>query len=357
MRSVCVVCATFFFPSAFGPFAAFPSAMHLRRCALACLATLVILASQASAVVILNTDGTANNSGQVWAPGNGVPYANIGVKGTGYDSGSGSLVYLGNQWAITDNHVNVAVGGSVSINGNTLTVDKTQEVYNSVANGSSPTDLELIHLTSNPGISGVSIAPAALAPVHGMSGQGVTMIGNGHDLGTLQPDTISGQQYYTVIPGSYPPRWGTNVVDPYSLPTPPSPVDLYSMDGNNNKEYAYTFTTTFSISGVSATNQEATATLGDSGGGVFKEVGNVWYLVGLIDGNTPATGDESIVNNNETTVIIDLAYYQTTIAAVVPEPSSFVLGGLGAGIALLAGLRNRRKRQAQASRILAGQVS
>ena len=48
--------------------------------------------------------------------------------------------------------------------------------------------------------------------------------------------------------------------------------------------------------------------------------------------------------------MIDLHYYEAIITAdmaAAPEPSSFVLGGLGAGMALLAGLRARRKRLAQ----------
>ena len=46
----------------------------------------------------------------------------------------------------------------------------------------------------------------------------------------------------------------------------------------------------------------------------------------------------------EWTTVIDLAEYQSEITALTPEPSSLFLGGLGAGIALLAGLRARRQR-------------
>ena len=72
---------------------------------------------------------------------------------------------------------------------------------------------------------------------------------------------------------------------------------------NNAEEYAYTFTTTFGMSSPSATNQEAQATSGDSGGGVFEQIGGTWYLVGLIDGKrtTPIDGD----NRRQCHIIID----------------------------------------------------
>ena len=133
---------------------------RLRFCLLAGFAITAIFTSQASAVVILNTDQTANN-GQTSATGTTSPYDNVGVRG----SSGGTVVYLGNDWAITANHVTVIPGNpsydyvqvfSPSLNTYTnVTVDTTQEIYNS--NGS-PTDLKLIHLTSNPGLPAVQIA-------------------------------------------------------------------------------------------------------------------------------------------------------------------------------------------------------
>ncbi len=100
-------------------------------------------------------------------------------------------------------------------------------------------------------------------------------------------------------------------------------------------------------------NQEAQATSGDSGGAAFEQIGGNWYLVGLIDGFGECAARKPIEpttsNNvwfNEQSVMADLAPYQSTIAAIVPEPSGLVLGGVGAAVALLAGLRARREAAA-----------
>jgi len=64
------------------------------------------------------------------------------------------------------------------------------------------------------------------------------------------------------------------------------------------------------------------------------------YLNNVFQAGGGFTGEQS--------VMVDLAPYQSIIAAAVPEPSSLVLGALGAGIALLAGMRARHKRLARA---------
>jgi hypothetical protein len=179
------------------------------------------------------------------------------------------------------------------------------------------------------------------------------------DLGTSETD--NGKPAYTLNSSENVPRWGTNVIQEYMVTSTLTP----HLPGSAS---AYTFTTTFN-SNPSTTIQEAQATLGDSGGGVFENfggtqsgdtwIGGTWYLVGLIDGipdssPVPANDPDSDWQNNvyvgEQSTIIDLAYYNTIIAAaMVPEPSSFVLCALGAGIALLVGLQARRRRLAQLS--------
>jgi hypothetical protein len=112
----------------------------------------------------------------------------------------------------------------------------------------------------------------------------------------------------------------------------------------------YGFTTTFNQTPTAA-NQEAQGTPGDSGGGVFEQIGNSWYLVGLIDAlaNVPTGSGPSDYENNvyfgEQTFMADLAYYGATITALTPEPSSFVLAGLGLGSVLAIGWRARCRRR------------
>src|SRR5580704_6003226 len=117
----------------------------------ACLASVLIAAPRASAVVIINTDQSANN-GQTTDPGTGLPYENVGIRG----AGGASVVYLGNQWCLTAAHVAVIPGnpsyGTVALYTPSMstyenyTVDQTETLYNS---NDSVTDLKLVHITSN----------------------------------------------------------------------------------------------------------------------------------------------------------------------------------------------------------------
>ena len=195
--------------------------------------------SHASAVVILNSDTTANN-GQTSATGTTAPYANVGLRA----NGGATVVYLGNDWAITANHVTVnpvgtvindapygnitvpntpestitdpgnntiAIDNYVTLNGTAITVDQSVQIYNS--NGS-PTDMKLVHLTSNPGLPAVQIASA-----HPRAAKPVTMIGAGLDLGTQQGYTFDSQSYtgYNLLGSEGVPRWGTNAIDSGSV--------------------------------------------------------------------------------------------------------------------------------------------
>ena len=125
---------------------------------------------------------------------------------------------------------------------------------------------------------------------------------------------------------------------------------LYNLSDTPSGPFEYGFTTTFN-SNPTAANQEAQATPGDSGGGVFEQIGNSWYLVGLIDGlaNVPMGAGPSDYENNvwfgEQSFMADLAYYGPTITALTPEPSSFVLAGLGLGGVLAIGWRARCRRR------------
>jgi len=356
-------------PRLFGPGRA-------RRVAFICCAVVALIASPASAVVIINTDGTANN-GQTSAAGTTAPYANVGLRA----NGGASITYLGNDWAITANHVYMNTVGStingpdgpyvvpntpqstitdaennpitvdnyVTLNGQQITINSATEIYNS---DGSPTDLKLIHLTSDPGLPSIQLASSyttANAPV--------TMIGAGEDLGTQQTYTFDSQNYtgYNLLSSEDVTRWGTNDVTPWT--TTHSDVDLGIQNGSNQEEYEYVFATTFGNT-PSASNQEAQVTNGDSGGGVFEEIGGTWYLVGIIDGlsNVPMGSTPSDYENNvfqqssnfsgEQSIMADIGPYNGIIAGMVPEPSSSALVSVGIGFTLGAGLRARRRRLA-----------
>jgi hypothetical protein len=376
MRSVGGVCVAFFSSSA-GSVAGIASAMRVRQCAMTCFAVLAILTSRGSAVVILNSDGTVDNN-QTTAAGTPAPYStnattapysNVGVRA----GGGASVIYLGNDWAITASHV--ALTGAydyVQLAGQNYTIGFTRALDNS--DGTTPCDLTLIHLLGDPNVNLPSVtipaANSAYAPKDLVANQSVTMVGAGMDLGTSETD--HGEPAYSLTSSEDVTRWGTNVINIGTVGYPNTLVPL-----QNNPAEAYTFTTTFASS-PSATNQEAQATLGDSGGGVFENfggtqsgdtwIGGTWYLVGMMDGfvlpypvsaeNDPSSDYYNNVYVNEESSIIDLPAYSSIIAAgmvVAPEPSGLVLGGLGAGIALLAGLHARRQRLAKMSLALATQ--
>ena len=203
------------------------------------------------------------------------------------------------------------------------------------------------------------LAGPSQAPVNGTS-PAVTLIGSGMDLGTEDPTLItSGHDtpaYNLNTSQTEDPRWGTNVIDSSGIVRRPPSVSVPDplndgMTELTTSQYAYTFTTTFGTT-PSANDQEAQASPGDSGGGVFDQVGGTWYLVGMMDEitNGPLLGNySSYAYLDEKSEIIDLAYYQLIIEAgmvAVPEPSGLVLAGLGAGIALAAALRAGARRAA-----------
>ncbi len=114
----------------------------------------------------------------------------------------------GNNTIVIDNYV--------TLNGQAITVDQSVPILNS---NSTPTDIKLIHLTSDPGLAGVQIAGAMPS-----SNQAVTMIGAGLDLGTQQSYTYDSVPYtgYPLLSSEGVPRWGTNAIDPFSVTNDPA---------------------------------------------------------------------------------------------------------------------------------------
>ena len=179
---------------------------------------LVLFPSPAAAVVILNATGQTANNGQVTQPiASSLPYENVGLRG----AGGASVTYLGNQWAITANHVSLSSGGEVVLYTPSqstyvdYTVDNTVQLYNT---DGTPTDLKLVHITSNPGLPSLNIATSA--PPNGpATPTPITMIGAGEDLGTQQTYTYGDTNYtgYNLLSSEGVPRWGTNVINDGSV--------------------------------------------------------------------------------------------------------------------------------------------
>ncbi len=108
-------------------------------------------------MVIINTNSTCQQRPDDRNPGTGIPYANVGVS----PSGNGSAVYLGNGWALMNEHESASVGGQLTFGGNAYTIDQTPQQVMNASNApgdpNSGTDLQLVHLLTSPNLPSVNV--------------------------------------------------------------------------------------------------------------------------------------------------------------------------------------------------------
>ncbi len=290
---------------------------------------------RAEAVIVYGTNGSGSNNTS--APVDDPGWANVGTVG------GSTTVYLGSQttgyWMLTANHVDLS-GGTVALNGGTyaITSGSIQQI------GSA--DLKVFRLQTDPGLSGVTIASAAPT-----AGSTVDLIGNGRDQGTPTTWDSSWASPGSAAAGyiwgsSQIVRWGTNVVQ-------------------DNNLGLLSGTTTFStIFNDTSNPNEASASLGDSGGGVFIKNGSLWELTGIMlavgvwDGTGGAGYGDSFVGQPSNTSLYqvvdtgfpdagsatfsaELSNYRSAIMAAIPEPSvnALVLLSLLAVIIIRRGAR------------------
>jgi hypothetical protein len=272
----------------------------------------------AQAVVVLS--GAANNTAPV-----GQPYfANLGTIG------SASAIYLGDRWVLTAAHVAGALPPSATFSGTTYVTESGSfhQLNNPTGSGlSTLTDIVLFRLGVDPGLPSLTIANASPT-----IGDPVMMIGAGRQqeadptywqvFGStwteLSPPNSSITHYGYETTNTYSPRWGANDVS----------------DVAQDIAYGYgdvrSFITSFDDS---AYVHEAQAVSGDSGGAVLFHNGAQWVLSGMIVAvgtftNQPGGANTAVVGN--ITAAADLNFYQEQIFEVIPEPSTVLLGMLGA---------------------------
>jgi len=289
------------------------------------LICIMVLAAcfRAEAVIVYGTNGTGTNNTS--APADDPGWANVGTVG------GSTTVYLGSQttgyWMLTANHVDLS-GGTVSLNGGTYNIVGASIKQIVTADPVPvPIDLKVFRLQTNPGLSGVTISSSAPSP-----GSSVVMIGNGRDRGAIttwdgNPTGwgSSGSAASGYVWGSNQiVRWGSNVVQDTNL-------GVYSG--------ATTFSTIFNDT---SNPNEAQASLGDSGGGVFVKNGGLWELTGImltvgvwdgISGGyygqfTGQPSNTSLITANtgysgagSATFSAQLSDYRTLILDAIPEPS------------------------------------
>jgi hypothetical protein len=242
-------------------------------------------APRASAVAIASEPGSGNTSAPADDPG----FAHVGVPGIA------TVVYLGNGWVLTANHVadtDVTLGGVVypRVPGSRVTFTNPDLTV---------PDLAAYRIDPHPNLPILPIAPAT--PLNGTP---VVMIGHGLDRGG--PVTWNGYDGFALA-GTQSVRWGTNI------------VDGAGMLGDDAA-----FATVFDL--VGGTQHEAQAAYGDSGGAVFaKNAENQWELAGIMFAIDIYENQPSYVLDGNVTFAIDLSAYRDQIIATVrPECSDEV---------------------------------
>jgi len=268
----------------------------------AAFALLVSLPNLASAVLI----STGNGTGNVTGPATTNPYFN-NVVSTWVRTGS--AVYLGNGWMLTDNHVGA---GTTMINGvfyDVLPGSEHQLKNPTGATFTDDSDVLLYRINATPNLPTIPIG--ASVP---RSGDNVVMIGNGRD---RLPNLIGWTGAWSPIdpPAAYTGylwsttnqvRWGTNVIEAVGFP-----------QGSGNTSNVV-FSTNFSA--TNATPYEAVGTPGDSGGGVFSynTTAGRWELIGLMVSYTKFSGQPwgiSVFGNS--TYAIQLSVYRNQILSYI----------------------------------------
>lgn len=271
-----------------------------------CLAAVIVASSQAArAVVISYGDGQGNTRAAAENP----YWGNVARM-----SGA-SVVYLGNRWAITANHVSdadvrfsdgrvfkIGVGADVTLK-NSLT--------------SAIPDLRLVRLAEDPGLPAVPLVDATPG-----AATRVMMVGAGLDRGRQEIGwalrrTASGTAM-TQVPlpaatmlgfnqqSSAAMRWGYNLVDSGGL--------------TFTNQNTFAFSTTFDLLGLPF---EAQAAVGDSGGGVFALADGSFKLAGIMITLQGLPGQlAGTVAFGDKTFSADVATYSDQIQAVLnrPEP-------------------------------------
>jgi len=236
-----------------------------------------------------------------------------------------SVVYLGNGWALTANHVPTTTPVRFGATLYDVQPGSSQQLRN---DDGSLADVKVFRLLNPPDLP--SILPDMLAPEPLTRGEPLYMIGNGLSRGTAHywkvnsstnpwtwteqappifpnPNDVAG--FDVIAPRTI--RWGQNAVD--------DPEEFVQVSGST---YVQGFTTR--LDHLSYTHQaafpfEAQASLGDSGGPVFSLTGGQWVLSGImIAVNQPLSGQPAnTIFYGSITLMADLNYYRDQIFEII----------------------------------------
>jgi hypothetical protein len=325
-----------------------------------CAAAVVVGSSAvpASAVIIGPGDGTLNRLPA--SPPSGVLWQNVGAFSNG--AGPASLTYLGNRYVLMANHTGLPVGSSIFFPGvagsfalDGLTDSRLKNPDNSLS------DLRLVRLSTDPGLSPVPLPTAGVSPAIGAN---LTLIGNGRTrvAAPTYYDVTAGPTYTATANGataavggfawtsSNALAWGTNTNDGNNAGGPNAllggvfnvfafQADFYESGPTTDPTAAKNDYRNRVVT-LGQTTPEAAATQGDSGGGVFGPGGVLVGTLTAVDSFTNQPADTTLFGVK--TYISDLSVYRSQLPADVPEPAS-ALAFAAAAAGLLAGRRRSRR--------------
>lgn len=285
----------------------------MQRCCWIVAAAVALGAAPAHSVIIDSGDGTGNTTAPPDDPG----WDHLGKVG------GLSGVYLGNGWMLTANHVAL---NTVTLAGSTYAPVVGSEIRLSNGDGSFA-DLKVFALHGLPNLPLLPIRTTT-PPI----GTPLVMAGRGRDRGAVtswNPAGPGGPYGGYLWETTNTLRWGTNEVEGYPSSDPFDTVSFYSVFDENLPP---------------ATQHEAQAASGDSGGAVWIDDGGGWELAGILFAIESYAGQPSQTSlYGNLSYAADLSFYEAEISEIVALPEPDAISGLLAGGALLA-LRGRRMR-------------
>lgn len=272
----------------------------------------------ARAVILFGLDNSANQTD----PGTGFAFDSVGLLSDAAKANPmGSAIHLGDGYMLTANHVGMKP--YVTFDGVTFYQRDVSFVPQQVAPN---VDLKVFRLTATPTVAAVNLYAG-----EDEEASSAALVGWG--LGRNPTIPVDSLAVTWGDNSTMAKRWGLNV-----------PLGVGSV-GYQLGSYDAIATGLGSDAGSPAGlgDNEAAATLYDSGSALFQNLGGIWYLIGLTTSvdtaGTSNFGNDQLANpNGDLNYFVRIGSYQADIVDLIPEPSGC---GLLAGMVFVVLARRR----------------